>query len=194
MWNSWKNEQRFVKFYLKKSSSISFRHNQPSKSLRSRRKRPNFIGAQETFIDGPVSGISGLEFGVPESTSGSGTSSENTFGTSPSELSMTTTETTTTTTTTTSTDSECDRKTQGIFYLNQTQGPYKALFWVCDLIGSHLRAQIEECIGLKASMRPLISTILSEIFGQMSLTFHQKVFTRIFIGHWRIKIWGRVAL
>ena len=111
-----------MKFYLKKSSSISFRHNQPSKSLRSRRKRPNFIGAQETFIDGPtcgISGISGLEFGaaIPESTSGSGTSSENTFGTSPSELSMTTTETTTTTTTTTSTDSDCDHKCQGKYVI-----------------------------------------------------------------------------
>merc|ERR1712176_927688 len=87
VWNSWKNEQRFVKFYLKKSSSISFRHNQPSKSLRSRRKRPNFIGAQETFIDGPVQDESSAA--VSESTSGTTTSGEtttsgDTFG-SPSE-------------------------------------------------------------------------------------------------------------
>jgi len=93
VWNSWKNEQRFVKFYLKKSSSISFRHNQPSKSLRNRRKRPNFIGAQETFIDGPFE-QSRSSAATSESTSGTTTSGD-TFG-SPSELSLTTTTTTTT--------------------------------------------------------------------------------------------------
>ena len=120
MWNSWKNEQRFVKFYLKKSSSISFRHNQPSKSLRSRRKRPNFIGAEETFIDGPI-GSCGQYVNIDESaatsesTSGTTTSGD-TFG-SPSELSLTTTNTTTTTTTESDSDQNCKHSTnQGKYY------------------------------------------------------------------------------
>lgn len=113
VWNSWKNEQRFVRFCLKKSSSISFRHNQPSKTLRSRRQRPNFIGAQETFIDGPIShhfGPNSHTFGpdemsaaTSESTSGTTTSGD-TFG-SPSDLS-------TTTTTTTTTESDSDQNTK----------------------------------------------------------------------------------
>lgn len=121
VWNSWKNEQRFVKFYLKKSSSISFRHNQPSKSLRNRRKRPNFIGAQETFIDGPT-GLCQFNHeetsaATSESTSGTTTSGD-TFG-SPSELSLTTTTTTTTTTESNESDSDqhCNRSTnQGIIF------------------------------------------------------------------------------
>lgn len=117
VWNSWKNEQRFVKFYLKKSSSISFRHNQPSKSLRSRRKRPNFIGAEETFIDGPI-GACGQYGNIDESQSAA--TSESTSGTttsgdtfsSPSELSLTTTNTTTTTTTESDSDQNCKRSNQ----------------------------------------------------------------------------------
>jgi len=114
VWNSWKNEQRFVRFYLKKSSSIAFRHNQPSKSLRNRRKRPNFIGAQETFIDGPLQDESSAA--VSESTSGTTTSGEtttsgDTFG-SPSELSMTTSATTTTTSESTGSESDIHSKDQ----------------------------------------------------------------------------------
>lgn len=123
VWNSWKNEQRFVKFYLKKSSSISFRHNQPSKSLRNRRKRPNFIGAQETFIDGPT-GLCQFNHeetsaATSESTSGTTTSGD-TFG-SPSELSLTTTTTTTTTTESNESDSDqhCNRSTKQDHRLRQ---------------------------------------------------------------------------
>jgi len=105
VWNSWKAEQRFVKFYLKKGASISFRHNQPTKSLRhhrtvSRKTRPNFIGATETFIDGPFSSVPAR---LDESTTGGSTTtgSSVTTGTSgtasttgSSELSVTTTNTT----------------------------------------------------------------------------------------------------
>jgi hypothetical protein len=69
VWNSWKNEQCYVKFYLKKSTSISFRNNQPTKSVRKstrQRARPNFVGATETFIDGPYS-----NFRLDETTTGS---------------------------------------------------------------------------------------------------------------------------
>ncbi|CAG5109688.1 Oidioi.mRNA.OKI2018_I69.chr2.g4198.t1.cds [Oikopleura dioica] len=83
VWKSWKAEQPFVKFYLKKNSSISFRHNQPSKSLRknTRRKRPNFIGAKETFIDGPVIALLESSAATSGSTTTTTTSSD-TFGSS----------------------------------------------------------------------------------------------------------------
>ena len=95
-----------MKFYLKKGASISFRHNQPTKSLRnhqrtaSRKTRPNFIGATETFIDGPFSNVPAR---LDESTTGGSTTtgSSVTTGTSgtasttgSSELSVTTTNTT----------------------------------------------------------------------------------------------------
>ena len=95
-----------MKFYLKKGASISFRHNQPTKSLRnhhrtaSRKTRPNFIGATETFIDGPFSSVPAR---LDESTTGGSTTtgSSVTTGTSgtasttgSSELSVTTTNTT----------------------------------------------------------------------------------------------------
>lgn len=84
VWRSWKAEQPFVKFYLKKNSSISFRHNQPSKSLRknTRRKRPNFIGAKETFIDGPVIALLESSAATSGSTTTNTTSSCDTFGSS----------------------------------------------------------------------------------------------------------------
>ena len=91
---------------MKKGASISFRHNQPTKSLRnhhrtsSRKTRPNFIGATETFIDGPFSNVPAR---LDESTTGGSTTtgSSVTTGTSgtasttgSSELSVTTTNTT----------------------------------------------------------------------------------------------------
>lgn len=107
VWCSWKAEQPFVKFYLKKSSSISFRHNQPSKSLRSRRKRPNFIGAKETFIDGPIAVLHESSAATSGSTTTTTTSSGDTFGSS-AELSLTTTTNSTSASTSTSSSTSED--------------------------------------------------------------------------------------
>lgn len=66
VWNAWKLEQKYVRFHLRRAATTSFRHvPASSKALRSsrsrprkshmRKTRPNFVGATETFIDGPLS-------------------------------------------------------------------------------------------------------------------------------------------
>jgi len=69
VWNSWKLEQKYVRFHLRRAATTSFRHvpassralrpsrSRPRKSTRDLRHktRPNFVGATETFIDGPLS-------------------------------------------------------------------------------------------------------------------------------------------
>merc|ERR1719277_2075309 len=74
VWNSWKLEQLYVRFHLRRAATTSFRHvPASSKALRGssrsrprkhmRKTRPNFVGATETFIDGPLSCVGGLAGG-----------------------------------------------------------------------------------------------------------------------------------
>ena len=50
-----RNDTNGLKFQLRKSSSVAYGQNQTTKVHRSRsNQRPNFIDADETFIDGPI--------------------------------------------------------------------------------------------------------------------------------------------
>ena len=119
VWNSWKLEQRYVRFHLRKAATTSFRHvPASSKALRGssrsrprkhlRKTRPNFVGATETFIDGPLSCVGGFAGGPPttdhltghvcdgrelEGTMATSSSSGSTTGTFSSDLSAPTTNT-----------------------------------------------------------------------------------------------------